>query len=101
VKLTRGLDTFQVRTIDSFFAHLVRLFAHDLDVPPNWSISDVRADEALQSGAMQDVLESAERGEMIELLRDLQKGGAGRGVQATLLARAKNMRPIALEISQK
>ncbi len=100
VKLTRGLDTFQVRTIDSFFAHLVRLFAHDLDVPPNWSISDVRADEALQSGAMQDVLESAERGEMIELLRDLQKGGAGRGVQATLLARAKNLRPIALESAE-
>lgn len=97
VKLTRGLDTFQVRTIDSFFAHLVRLFALDLELPPNWSIGDQREDEALQSEALQDVLEDAERGEMLELLRAIQKGSAKRGVQAALLRRVQELRPIALE----
>ncbi len=97
VKLVRSLDTFQVRTIDSFFVHLVRLFALDLELPPNWSISDDREDTALQVEAMQDVIGGADRQEMLELLRDLQKGAASRGVQATLLRRAKELRTIALE----
>jgi ATP-dependent helicase/nuclease subunit A len=99
-RLTRGLDTFQVRTIDAFFVQLVRLFALDLELPPNWSIADVREDEALQMEAIQDVLESAERGELLELLRDIQKGGAGRGVLSTLLSRVQKVRPIALESAE-
>jgi len=101
VRLTRALDTFQVRTLDSFFAHLVRLFALDLELPPNWSIADEREDDALRATAMQDVMERADRSEMLELLRDLQKGGASRGVEASLLQRARALRSIALESSDE
>ncbi|MFT5050723.1 MAG: ATP-dependent helicase/nuclease subunit A [Chlamydiales bacterium] len=100
IRLTRALDTFQVRTLDSFFAHLVRIFAHDLELPPNWSIADEREDDGLRAGAIQDVMENVEHHEMLELLRDLQKGGASRGVQATLLARTQALRSIAIESTE-
>jgi len=100
VQLTRNLDTFQVRTIDSFFVHLIRLFALDLELPPAWSISDEREAAQLESETMQDVLEHGSTAELLELLRDLQKGGASRGVQTTLLRRIRELRPIALESAE-
>ena len=98
-KLTRNLDTFQVRTIDSFFVHLVKLFALDLELPPNWSISSTREADALQAEAMQDLLAQGSVAELIELLRELHEGGARRGVHQAMLDRAKAIRPIFLESS--
>ena len=100
-KLTRNLDTFQVRTIDSFFVHLVRLFALDLELPPNWGISSTREADALQAEAMQDVLAQGARAELIELLRELHEGGAGRGVHQTMLDRAQAIRPVFLESTEE
>jgi len=96
-KLVRGLDTLQVRTIDSFFVHLVRLFALDLELPPTWGISDVSENELLQAEAMQDVLEAMPRREAIELLRGLESGAVGRSVHQKMLERTSKMRPVFLE----
>ncbi|MCB9914550.1 MAG: UvrD-helicase domain-containing protein [Planctomycetes bacterium] len=98
-RLTRALDTFQVRTLDAFFVHLVRLFALDLDLPPDWSIADEHEGEALRAGAIQDVLAEGDPAELLALLRDLQRGGGKRAVQAALLDHAARLRPIALEAS--
>ena len=99
-KLVRCLDTFQVRTIDSFFVHLVRLFALDLALPPNWGISSQGEDEALQAEAMQDVLEATPHDEAIRLLRDLDSGAVGRSVHPNMLKHATDMRPVFLESAE-
>ena len=99
-KLVRGLDTFQVRTIDSFFVHLVRIFALDLELPPTWGISDEGEDEILQAEAMQDVLEETPHGEAIRLLRGLDSGAVGRRVHQKMLEYASKMRPVFLESTE-
>ena len=99
-KLVRGLDTLQVRTIDSFFVHLVRLFALDLELPPTWGISDEGEDEILQAEAMQDVLEETPHGEAIRLLRGLDSGAVGRSVHQKMLEYASKMRPVFLESAE-
>jgi ATP-dependent helicase/nuclease subunit A len=99
-KLVRELDTLQVRTIDSFFVHLVRLFALDLELPPSWGIASLGEDEALQADAMQDVLEETPRDEAIRLLRDLDSGGVGRRVHPNLLDHATRIRPVFLESAE-
>ena len=99
-KLVRGLDTLHVRTIDSFFVHLVRLFALDLELPPTWGISDEGADEILQAEAMQDVLEETPHGEAIQLLRGLDSGAVGRSVHQKMLEYARKMRPVFLESAE-
>lgn len=100
-KLTRNIDTLQVRTIDSFFVHLVRLFALDLEFPPGWGISSTREAEALQAEAMQDVLAHGSVAELVELLRELHEGGARRGVHRTMLDRARAIRPLFLESTEE
>ena len=65
IQLTRQLDQLHVRTIDSFFSQLVRLFALELELPPNWTISDDRQDAGLRSEVVQDVLDAVEDAEMI------------------------------------
>lgn len=97
VKLTRNLDGFQVRTLDSFFAHLVRLFALDLELPPNWAIADQREGDALRSAAIQDIMEGAVPKELLPQLRALQAGAAGRSAHAPLLQGVDTLRSIALE----
>jgi ATP-dependent helicase/nuclease subunit A len=99
-KLVRGLDTLHVRTIDSFFVHLVRLFALDLELPPTWGISDEGEDEILQAEAMQDVLEETPHGEAIQLLRGLDSGAVGRRVHQKMLEYASKMRPVFLESAE-
>lgn len=96
-KLTRSLDSFQVRTIDSFFVHLIRLFALDLELPPNWGISSEREDEALQAEAMHDLLADLPADDGIRLLRELDSGRIGRIVHGKLLDHVGRMRPVFLE----
>jgi len=96
-EVTRSLHSFQVRTIDSFFVHLVRLFALDLELPPDWRICDDRLDERLRSQAWQEVLAEEPAEALLLLLRELSKGGAGRRVQAKLLDETRVLRPALLE----
>ena len=96
-RLTRQLDTFQVRTIDSFFVHLVQLFALDLELTPDWRIVEDREDHELRSEAMQDVLRDSSGEELLVLLRELAKGGASRLVHQKMLQVAEEMRPSFLE----
>ncbi len=96
-KLTRSFDTLQVRTIDSFFVQLARLFALDLELPPDWGVSSLAEDRVLQAAAIEEVLEETPKEDTIELLRDLDSGGIGRGVHQKMLDYAGKMRPVFLE----
>lgn len=96
-RVTRSLDRFQVRTIDSFFVQLIRLFALELELPPNWGISSEREDHALQAEAMHDLLAGLPGEEALRLLRELDSGAIGRVVHDKLLDHVSRMRPVYLE----
>ena len=95
--LTRDIDSFRVRTIDAFFLGIVKLFALDLGLPPNWRIAGARLDNRLQSNAIEDALAESSTTELIELLRNLNKGEAARQVHRSLLEKATELRSIFLE----
>ena len=95
--LTRDIDSFRVRTIDAFFLGIVKLFALDLGLPPNWRIAGARLDNRLQSNAIEDALVESSTTELIELLRNLNKGDAARQVHKSLLEKATELRSIFLE----
>jgi len=99
-KLTRNLNAFQVRTIDSFFVHLVQLFALDLELPPDWGIADERVEARLRAEALQDVLSNEDPEAIVLLLRELSKGEAGRSVHGSLVGRTAALRPVHLESAE-
>ncbi len=99
-RTTRRLDAFQVRTIDSFFVHLSKLFALDLKLPPGWTITDERVDDRVQSEALQQVLADESKETLAVLIRELTKGNAGRGVHRALLNQVAKLRGIYLEASE-
>lgn len=99
-KLTRNLNAFQVRTIDSFFVHLVQLFALDLELPPDWGIADDRVEARMRAEALQDVLSSEDPEAIVLLLRELSKGEAGRSVHGSLVGRTAALRPVFLESAE-
>lgn len=94
---TRSLHAFQVRTIDSFFVHLVGLFALELELPPDWSLCDDRVDVRLRSEVLQEVLAQEEPERIVLLLRELAKGDVGRSVHVTLLEKIGKLRHVHLE----
>lgn len=83
--LARRIDRFDVRTLDSFFVELVRVFAMDLGLPAGWRISDPVDEERMRAEAIGRVLDEVSAAELIELLRALQKNQARRSVHAALM----------------
>ena len=100
-KLTRRLDHFQVRTLDSFFAHVARLFALDLSLPPEWSIADEREADELEGEAVGRALADAAAPERLELLRALQREAASRSVHEALRNVTAKARSTFLESEEK
>ncbi len=84
-RLTRGMNRFQVRTLDSFFVHLGRLFALDLDLAPDWAIAVGPDQSALEDEAIARLFQGADQESFVELLRGIQReGGAERSVDKAL-----------------
>ncbi|MDP6839100.1 MAG: UvrD-helicase domain-containing protein [Planctomycetota bacterium] len=95
-QLTRNLDRFQVCTLDAFFAHLGTLFALDLELPAGWTILDERDAREQYAEAIARLLERAEGGEWVELLRHLQRAASRRTFDA-MLATVGDVRSLWLE----
>lgn len=95
--LTRRLDRFRVRTLDSFFVHLAQLFALDLELPPEWTLVEELDDAELRAEVIGRVLAECSREERVELLRGLQRGAATRSVHAAMLSVVRDARELALE----
>jgi len=98
-RLTRQLDRFQIRTLDAFFSQVGRLFALDLGLPQDWTIVEEIDDLALQSDAVGRLLERTDRGEVLEILRHLQKA-IGRSSHGALLTSVGEVREAWLECSE-
>jgi ATP-dependent exoDNAse (exonuclease V) beta subunit len=102
--LMRGLDRFEVRTLDSFFIHLGRLFALDLDLAPQWSVAQgPEADEVTADALallLEGVQEVGEEAQFAEILREITASkGAGRSVHKALTELVKRGRSIFLDSS--
>ena len=95
--LTRRLDRFRVRTLDSFFVHLAQLFALDLELPPEWTLVEELDDAELRAEVLGRVLAECSQEERVELLRGLQRGAATRSVHAAMLSVVRDARELALE----
>lgn len=88
-ELAKQLDRFQVRTLDSFFARIARLYAYELGLPPDWRVADEaelaeQSEEAVGQLLLEDDSEEG-RASILELLRALQGSNPANSVTASLL----------------
>nr|NIP60768.1 UvrD-helicase domain-containing protein [Gemmatimonadota bacterium]NIR81160.1 UvrD-helicase domain-containing protein [Gemmatimonadota bacterium]NIT89991.1 UvrD-helicase domain-containing protein [Gemmatimonadota bacterium]NIU33798.1 UvrD-helicase domain-containing protein [Gemmatimonadota bacterium]NIU34346.1 UvrD-helicase domain-containing protein [Gemmatimonadota bacterium] len=96
--LVRKLHRADVGTLDSFFVRTAGAFSTELGLPPTWRIADEPTSRRLESEALQEVLGSADQGEVVELVRALMRGEAARGVQDRLLEQARALRDLLHEL---
>jgi ATP-dependent exoDNAse (exonuclease V) beta subunit len=80
----RSIHELDVATLDAFFARAVRSFGHDLGLPSGWTVADEAVAERIQSQALEAVLESADEGVMVELVRGIRGGDVSRSVHESL-----------------
>ena len=84
-RVVRVLHRMSVSTLDAFFVGAARTFAHELHLPPSWSIVDDPTARRLRSDALQQLLDTADEGEVVELLRLVNQGEVRRSVHDLLL----------------
>lgn len=91
-RLGQRLHRVDVGTLDSFFVRVAGTFALELELPRSWHIGDEPSNTRLDSEALEDVLESARRDEVVELVRALVGGDATRSVHERILGHARELR---------
>jgi len=96
--LLKSLHRVDVGTLDSFFVRTAAAFSTELGLPPTWRIADEPTIRRLEGEALQEVLGSADQGEVVELVRALMRGEAARGVQDRILEQARALRDILHEL---
>jgi ATP-dependent exoDNAse (exonuclease V) beta subunit len=87
----RELHAFDIGTLDSWFQRTARAFGHDLGLPPGWSI----AEDTLLADARADVLDAVlaegDRGQALQLVREVHGGEARRRVQGSLVEAVESL----------
>jgi ATP-dependent exoDNAse (exonuclease V) beta subunit len=83
-RLARDLHQLQIRTLDSFFASVVRAFALELRVPPGSEIVDEDQAARMRTDAIGQLLGAGKVEELTELLRLLTRGASERSVVETI-----------------
>lgn len=84
ILLARSIHRMNIRTLDSFFASIVRAFALELRVPPGAQVLDEVQAAALRAEAIRRVLDEADADQLVELLRLITQGRSERGVHRTI-----------------
>jgi len=74
--LARQIGRFQVRTLDSFFVQVARLFAYELALMPEWHIADDVEDEELRAEVLARVIADLGPDERLALLQAIAQTGA-------------------------
>lgn len=88
-RVARELHRVNIGTLDAFFVRTATTFADDVGLPPGWVIADSTMGERVLTDALHSVLRTSDRGELIELLRQLHGSEARRSVHAELMRRAE------------
>lgn len=84
-RLLTDLHEMNVGTLDAFFVRVARSFFQELGLAPSWTIADGPTQDRLKTEAVQAALAGADRAELVELLRMLNRGEADRQVHNALL----------------
>ncbi len=90
--LTRRMHRLNIGTLDSFFMRTVGSFALELGLPPRWTIGDEVGEQLLRADAVHAMLRAPEASpddhaaQLVELVRLIHRGDAGRSIHRTLLA---------------
>ncbi len=84
-RLLCDLHEMNVGTLDAFFVRVARSFFQELGLAPGWTIADGPTQDRLRTEAVQAALGDADKAELVELLRMLNRGAAARPVHNALL----------------
>ena len=79
-QLARDLHTLQIRTLDSFFAGIVRCFSLELGLPSDAAIVDEHDAMMLRREAIRLMLDERDAQPLVDVLRSLIDGRSDRGV---------------------
>jgi len=88
------LHRLRVQTLDAFFHTIIRSFALELDLAEGWTIADEADGDRLRSQAVEGALGRLDPGVLLEMVRMLSRGGAGREVHALLLREVEKLHTI-------
>ena len=82
--VAKNLHRLQIRTLDSFFASVVRSFAIELGIPPGSDVLDEEESSRMRSEAIRRMLDERDPQRLIELLRLLTQGTSERSVMSII-----------------
>ncbi len=83
-RMTANLHALQIRTLDSFFASIVRNFSIELGLPPECSVIDENDDRDLRKEATRLMLDERDPQPLIDLQRLLTRGDSDRDITSTI-----------------
>ena len=90
-RLLTDLHQMNVGTLDAFFVRVARSFFLELELPPRWTIADEPTQDHIRTEAVLATLAEADRAQLVELLRMLNRGAADRQVHAALLEKVDSL----------
>jgi ATP-dependent helicase/nuclease subunit A len=90
-RLLTDLHQMNVGTLDAFFVRVARSFFLELGLPPRWTIADEPTQDHIRTEAVLATLADADRTQLVELLRMLNRGAADRQVHAALLEKVDSL----------
>ena len=99
--LLTDLHQMNVGTLDAFFVRVARSFFLELGLPPRWTIADEPTQDRIRTEAVLVTLAEADKAQLVELLRMLNRGAADRQVHAALLEKVDSLLAIRRQLDPK
>ena len=90
-RLLTDLHQMNVGTLDAFFVRVARAFFQELGLTPRWTIADEATQDRIRTEAVLVALAEADRTQLVELLRMLNRDDADRQVHAALLEKVDSL----------
>jgi ATP-dependent exoDNAse (exonuclease V) beta subunit len=100
-RLLTNLHHMNVGTLDAFFVRVARSFFLELGLPPRWTIADEPTQDQIRTEAVLATLAEADRAQLVELLRMLNRDAADRQVHAALLEKVDSLLAIRRQLDPK
>ena len=100
-RLLTDLHHMNVVTLDAFFVRVARSFFQELGLAPRWSIADEPTQDRIRTEAVLVTLAEADRAQLVELLRMLNRDDADREVHAALLEKVDTLLAIRRQLDPR
>ncbi|MCH8811391.1 MAG: UvrD-helicase domain-containing protein [Gemmatimonadetes bacterium] len=100
-RLLGNLHQMNVGTLDAFFIRVARSFFLELGLPPRWTIADEPTQDRIRTEAVLVAIAEADRAQLVELLRMLNRDAAHRQVHASLLEKVDSLLAIRRQLDPR